>query len=149
MIRIALLIAALLYAAPSYAAQKTKAELTNTINTNLPSTGQGAITAAILRQVLQDMVDSDQQLLLMNAQTGTTYTFLSGDQGRFVTFNNAAPVAVTLPQATGDFAAGWNVIAQNLGAGAVTITVSAGTINGGASLVLNQNQVALIVSGGV
>lgn len=132
-----------------FAAQKTKAQLSAEITAQLPSSGQGQITAAILRAVLQDMVDSDQQIMLLNQQTGTTYTFLAGDQGKLVTFSNVAAVGATLPQAVGDFGGGYNVLVQNLGAGAVTITPTLSTINGGATLTLNQNQVALIVSAGL
>lgn len=138
----------ILLCAPAQAAQKTKAQLTTTITTQLPSTGQGAITAAILRSVLQDIVDSEQQIMLLNQQTGVTYAFVAGDQGKLVTFDNVAPIAVTLPQGIGDFGTGYNLIVQNLGAGAVTITPTASTINGAATLVLNQNNVALIVSAG-
>lgn len=148
--RISLAAAALVavFLCPASAAQKTKAQLTTEINTQLPTNGQGQITAAILRQVLQDMVDSDQQILLVNAQTGTSYTFLAGDQGKLVTFNNASSIAVSLPGATGDFGSGWNAIAQNIGAGTVTITAALGTINGSATLTLAPGQIALIVSAG-
>ncbi len=139
----------LLAIAPATAAQKTKAQLGAEIISQLPSSGTGQITAAILRSVLQDMVDSDQQIMLLNQQTGVTYTFLAGDQGKLVTFNNAAPVAVDLPQAIGSFGAGYNILVQNLGAGAVTITPALSTINGAATLVLTQNQIALIVSAGL
>lgn len=146
---IAILAALVLSTSGAIAAQKTKAQLSAEITSQLPTNGQGQITAAILRSVLQDMVDSDQQILLLNQQTGTTYTFLAADQGKLVTFNNSSSVAVTLPGATGDFGAGWNAIAQNIGSGTVTISVSVGTINGGTSLTLQSGQIALIVSGGL
>lgn len=131
-------------------AQKTKAQLTAEIDAQFPTNGQGEITAAILRGVTQDMVDSWQQIGLLNQQTGTTYTFLASDQGKLVTFNNAAGTAVTLPAATGDFGSGYNVTVQNVGAsGTTTITVSAGTINGAASITLTLKQVAWIVSSGL
>lgn len=83
-----------------------------------------------------------------NAQTGTTYTFVAGDSGKLVTFSNASSVAVTLPQATGSFTTGWNVQVTNLGAGTVTITPTTSTIDGAATLVLQTNQGAVIVSDG-
>jgi hypothetical protein len=87
--------------------------------------------------------------LQVNAQTGTTYTVLTGDRGKLVTYNNAAAVAVTLPQAnTTTFAAGWFHFAENLGAGEVTITPTTSTINGAATLILQRGQWALIVSDG-
>jgi len=36
----------------------------------------------------------------VNAQTGTSYTVVAQDQTKVITFNNASPVAVTLPSAT-------------------------------------------------
>lgn len=81
---------------------------------------------------------------MVNAQTGTTYTFVNADcdpQGRLlVTFNNAAAVAVTLPQAglSGFFLGGCIIHAQNIGLGSVTITPTTSTIAGQASLVLSS-----------
>ncbi len=58
-----------------------------------------------------------------NSQTGTTYTFVAADTTRIVTFNNANPVAVTLPNgATFGFGAGTMLSVVNIGAGTVTIT---------------------------
>jgi hypothetical protein len=39
----------------------------------------------------------------VNAQTGTTYTVVSGDCGKLITTSNASAIAVTLPQATTTF----------------------------------------------
>lgn len=83
-----------------------------------------------------------------NAQTGTTYTVLSGDQGKAVTLSNASAIAVTLPQATGSFAVGYSVTIQNLGAGTATITPTTSTINGVATLVLTTGAWATIISDG-
>jgi hypothetical protein len=83
-----------------------------------------------------------------NAQTGTTYTFLAGDSGKLVTFSNAAAIAVTLPQATGDFDDGWFVYAQSLGAGLVTITPTTSTINGAATIDVGPNERLIIFSDG-
>lgn len=84
----------------------------------------------------------------VNAQTGTSYTIVSADLGRLVTFSNASAVAVTLPQATARFKARWWAYLQNLGAGPVTITPTTSTINGATTLVLRTGQSALIVSDG-
>jgi hypothetical protein len=61
-----------------------------------------------------------------NAQTGTSYTFLTGDKGD----------------------EDWYCFVTNTGAGALTITPTTSTINGAASLVLYTNQWALISSDG-
>lgn len=85
---------------------------------------------------------------LINAQTGTSYTIVSGDLGKLVTMSNGSSTAVTLPQATGSFAAGASFDIQNKGAGVVTITPTTSTINGGATLTLAQNVGYTIVSDG-
>ncbi len=49
----------------------------------------------------------DRAGISVNAHTGTSYTVLSGDRAKLVTHTNASAIAVTLPQATGAFGAGW------------------------------------------
>lgn len=85
-----------------------------------------------------------------NAQTGTTYTVLDGDQGKLVTLSNASTIAVTLPQAgaASSFLSGWFTTVQNIGVGLVTITPTTSTINGVSTLVLATNQAAVIFSNG-
>lgn len=86
---------------------------------------------------------------LVNAQTGVTYTILTGDKGHLVTFSNTGAVAVTLPQAgSAGFAAGWFADVENLNTGVVTITPTTSTINGLTTLVLYMNQGARIISDG-
>jgi hypothetical protein len=85
---------------------------------------------------------------VINAQTGTTYTILAADACKLVTFNNGSAIAVTLPQATGSFGAGYTFDVQDLGNGSVTITPTTSTINGGATLVIAKNQGCTIVSDG-
>ncbi len=86
--------------------------------------------------------------LTANAQTGTTYTFLTGDRGKVVTLSNAAAIAVTLPQAGSGFEDGWFVIAKNIGAGDVTITPTTSTISGAAAITVSTGEWALITSNG-
>lgn len=82
----------------------------------------------------------------VNAQTGTSYTVVSGDQGKLVTFSNAAATAVTLPQATGSFLSPWYFVASNINAGVVTITPTTSTIDGAATLILLEGQSAFVYS---
>lgn len=86
----------------------------------------------------------------VNAQVGTTYSVLNGDQCKLVTFSNTNPVAVSLPQAGGggSFATGWMAFFQNRNTGTVTITPSTSTIDGQASITLTQNQGMAIFSDG-
>jgi hypothetical protein len=56
--------------------------------------------------------------LTINAQTGTTYTLVSGDLNKLVTLNNASAITVTIPN--GVFTTGQQVNFQQIGAGQVT-----------------------------
>ncbi len=86
---------------------------------------------------------------VLNAQTGTTYTVATTDANKFLTFNNASAVAVTLPAATTTgFGAGFAFTVQNTGAGLVTITPTTSTINGAATLTIPTNTGCGIVSDG-
>ena len=56
--------------------------------------------------------------LTINAQTGTTYTIVSGDLNKLVTLSNASAITVTIPN--GVFTAGQQINFQQIGAGQVT-----------------------------
>lgn len=56
----------------------------------------------------------------LNAQTGTTYTLVSGDKDKIVTLDNASAITVTIP--SGVFSAGHTINLLQLGAGQVTLT---------------------------
>jgi hypothetical protein len=74
---------------------------------------------------------------LINDQTGETgYNTQPSDNGILLILNDSSAVAVSL---TTD-AAPFYLIITNFGAGTATLTPSTGTINGGASLSLLQNQ---------
>ncbi len=57
--------------------------------------------------------------LVLNAQTGTTYTLVAGDVNKLVTLDNAAAVTVTIPN--GVFTTGQQINIQQIGVGEVTI----------------------------
>ncbi len=61
-----------------------------------------------------------------NAQTGTTYTLVSGDVNKLVTLSNASTVTVTVPN--GVFTTGQQINLQRLGAGAVNIASDGTTV---------------------
>lgn len=85
----------------------------------------------------------------VNAQTGTTYTFLASDDDKLVTFSNGSAVAVTLPVATTTgFVSGFYTCATNLGVGTVTITPTTSTIDARATAVLKTGQSICIWSNG-
>jgi hypothetical protein len=93
----------------------------------------------------------------VNAQTGTSYTFVNTDCGKLVTFTNASAIAVTLPQAStpagggggsGFFYPGCTIMAISAGAGTATITPTTSTIAGASTLALATTVGAIIVSDG-
>jgi hypothetical protein len=86
---------------------------------------------------------------LVNAQTGTSYTILSSDRAKVVTFTNASNIAVTLPQAdSSDFQDGWYAYIKNAGNSLLTVTPTTSTIDGQSSLVIGTGQSYMIVSDG-
>lgn len=69
-----------------------------------------------------------------NPQTGTTYTVVATDMGKFLTLSNAGAIAVTLPQAgTAGFEANKCLAIAAVGAGTATVTPTTSTINGAAT----------------
>ena len=62
----------------------------------------------------------------LNAQTGTTYTLLSGDVNKLVTLSNASAITVTVPN--GVFTTGQQINLQQIGAGQVTIQSDGTTV---------------------
>lgn len=125
--------------------------------------GPTALTGGelVANQVVQAVYDGTQFVLntplppleLVNAQTGTTYTFQNSDSSKLVTASNAAAQAYTLPQAgaASAFLTGWFADVNNKStnqAGIVTITPTTSTIGGAATLVLNPGGAAHIVSDG-
>ena len=115
-------------------------------------TGSGTVTSVATGAGLTGgpvtVTGTIAQAITVNAQSSTTYTFLTGDQAKLVTFTNAGAIAGTLPQATGGFAAGWFVDVENRGAGTLTITPTVSTIDGASSYVLTTNQGVRLVSDG-
>ena len=90
----------------------------------------------------------------VNAQTGTTYTFVNTDCGKIVTFSNTGATAATLPvagslSAGGSFLPPCRIEVVNLNAGLVTITPTTSTIAGGnATMTLASGEAGYITSDG-
>ena len=57
--------------------------------------------------------------LVINAQTGTTYTLVSGDLNKLVTLSNSGAITLTIPSSV--FTTGQQINIQQLGAGQVTV----------------------------
>lgn len=84
-----------------------------------------------------------------NAQTGTTYTVLASDMGKFLTLSNAGAIAVTLPQAgTAGFEASKCFGIAAVGAGTATVTPTTSTINGAATRAYATTVGGMICSNG-
>ena len=66
-------------------------------------------------------------MIAINAQTGTTYSVVLSDDGKLITCDNAASIALTIvPNSTAAFGIGTQINIMQLGAGTVTITAGAG-----------------------
>ena len=76
-----------------------------------------------------------------NAQTGTTYTLQSSDNGKIVTLSNASAITLTVPTS---LPAGFNCTIVQLGAGQVTITASSTTINNRQSFTKTKGQYSMV-----
>jgi N-acyl-L-homoserine lactone synthetase len=66
-------------------------------------------------------------MVAVNAQTGTTYSVVLSDDGKLLTCDNAASIALTIvPNSSVAFGIGTQINIMQLGAGTVTITAGAG-----------------------
>ena len=98
-----------------------------------PITGSGGIRGAIC----------------IKREIGTTYTVLTGDRGCLVTFSNANPVSVTLPDAgTTGFETKFYVTLKNIGTGLVTVTAPTSMIDSGPDVDIGQHASLVLVSDG-
>jgi len=88
-------------------------------------------------------------MIAINAQTGTTYTTVLADDGKLITLNNAASIALTIPpNSSVAYGIGTQLNFLALGVGVVTITAGAGVTirSDGSKLKLNaQYSVATCV----
>lgn len=80
----------------------------------------------------------------IDARTTATETIASSDRGSLVTLSNGSAIAVTLPQATGNFGNNFNVGICNIGAGTATITPTTSQVNGKTTLQLTTNRCAYL-----
>ena len=102
------------------------------------ATRQDFTAGQILTAVELDAVAT--AMIAINAQTGTTYTTVLSDDGKFITCSNAASISVTVPpNSSVAYGIGTQINIAQLGAGQVTITAGAGvTLNSaGAKLKLS------------
>jgi hypothetical protein len=83
-----------------------------------------AATSTAVKSAYDLAAAATPKLLTFNAQTGTTYTFVSGDADKLVTTSNGSPVTVTIPPSV--FSAGQQINVQSIGVGLTTFAAGAG-----------------------
>jgi hypothetical protein len=95
----------------------------------------GAVTVSIDTAVTADLTTAQTLTnktltapvinLALNAQTGTTYTFVLADNGKLVTASNASAQTYSIPtNATAAFAIGTQINLIQIGAGQVTVSAA-------------------------
>ena len=84
-------------------------------------------------------------MIALNAQTGTSYTTVLGDDGKLVTCDNASSITLTIPpNGTVAYGIGTQINIMQLGAGQVTIAPGAGvTIRSAGSKLKTSAQYAV------
>lgn len=85
-------------------------------------------------------------MIAINAQTGTTYTTVLGDDGKLITCDNAAAIALTIPpNSSVAYGIGTQLNIMQLGAGQVTVTAGAGvTLRSAGSKLKTSAQYAVV-----
>ena len=78
----------------------------------------------VFGQAVDNTVAQYTTKMLFNPQSGTTYTLVAGDLGKWVTSSNASGVTITVPPSV--FVAGNTINVQQTGAGQVTFAQGAG-----------------------
>jgi hypothetical protein len=107
-----------------------------TAGTGLSGGGtSGAVTVSIDTAVTADLTTAQTLTnktltapvinLALNAQTGTTYTFVLADNGKLITASNASAQTYSIPtNATAAFAIGTQINLIQIGAGQVTVSAA-------------------------
>jgi hypothetical protein len=87
----------------------------------------------------------------INAQTGTSYGILDSDNGKIITFSNAADIAATIAQAgvAGAFASGWYTELRNISlTGTVILTPATSTISTATKVIIPPGGKCVLTSDG-
>lgn len=91
-----------------------------------------------------DVVATDPRILLINSQTGTSYTLVLSDSGKLIEMNNASANTVTVPpNSSVAFSTGTQINLLQVGSGQTTIVAGSGvTINATPGLILSEQWAA-------
>lgn len=101
--------------------QKGAVQLSDSIST---TSSVLAATPTAVKSAYDLAAAATPKLLSFNAQTGTTYTLVSGDADKLVTTSNASAVTVTIPPSV--FSAGQQINVQSIGVGLTSFAAGAG-----------------------
>lgn len=103
----------------------------------LVTAASGNLTSTNLNDALAELqadIDSKADgsgVLTINSQTGTTYTLVLADAGKYIRLSNSSPITLTVPPNSDvAFSVGTTIHMRQAGAGTVTVTEGSGvTIN--------------------
>lgn len=102
--------------------------LGSAIDTSLVDLKGGTTGQVLSKNSNTDMdftwIEQDDTTLSFNAQTGTTYTLVAADLGKWVTCSNASGITVTVPPSV--FTTGNVIHLQQIGVGQVTFAQGSG-----------------------
>ena len=106
--------------------QATAIAGTNTLT--LPATSNDTLVGKATTDTLTNKTLTAPVInLSLNAQTGATYTFVLGDNGKLVTASNASAQTYTIPpNSSVAYATGAQINVQQIGAGQVTFAAGSG-----------------------
>ena len=109
-----------------------------TANYSIASNGNAVVFQCDSASTTWRVVASSVPGSSVRSNSTTSLTIGANDNGNLISQNNAGAVAATIAAAntTGFPEGGYQVIIQNIGAGAITITPTTSTINGNATFVI-------------
>lgn len=97
----------------------------STQTTGLKYAQQGDVLLTATQTLTNKTLTTPVATVGLNAQTGTTYTFVLSDASKFVTCSNGSAIAVSIPtNASVAFPIGTIINVQQIGAGQVTIAAA-------------------------
>ena len=116
---------------------------------DVPFTPAGGIAATDVKAAIEELdTEKSPVTRTINAQTGTTYTFVLADAGKVVTLSNTSAITATVPaNGTAAFPVGTQIDVHQLGAGQVTFAAAGGvTINPSGTLKISgQHKAATLL----
>lgn len=105
-------------------------------------TGGATVKHVLVSEALNAFEAGLNEVIPLNAQTGTTYTLAVGDAGQLVTLSNASAITLTVPtNASVPFAIGTQITITQANSGQVTVAGAVGvTVNAADSFLKLRTQ---------